>query len=71
MLLELEKNLMSGILTKEKTMSATTLPKRQHKHHPSGERLRPRPYALLLIGGVIFAAAWIVWTFWFSPAIPK
>ncbi len=52
-------------------MSATTEPKRVSKHAPSGGKHLPKPYGILLVGGMIFVVAWCVWTFWFAAALPS
>jgi hypothetical protein len=52
-------------------MAATTAPKRQPTHAPSGGRHLPKPYPWLLVGGALFLIAWVVWTFVFSASVPK
>lgn len=51
-------------------MSATTPPKRHPTHAPSGGDHVKKNYPWLLIGGVTFLAAWIVWTIWYVSALP-
>jgi hypothetical protein len=51
-------------------MSATTLPKRQPRN-PSGGKAMPKHYTYLIIGGIVFVAAWAVWNFWLGAAIPR
>ncbi len=53
-------------------MSAPSPPKRESSHPSNGGRYRgPRmPYIVLLVGGGVFVAAWAVWTFWLSTAVP-
>lgn len=45
-------------------MSAPTAPKTERRHSGSGLSHHVRqPYALLIIGGFLFLAAWWAWTF--------
>ena len=50
-------------------MAATTEARRQPAHRSDGGKYR-KHYAWIVSGGLIFAAAWAVWTFWFSAQIP-
>ena len=51
-------------------MSATTSPKREVKHAPSGGNHMRKSYTYIAIGGLIFLAAWAVWTFIYSAQVP-
>ncbi len=51
-------------------MPATTEPKRQPTHVSSGGDHRKKSYSWILIGGIVFLAAWAVWTFFFASALP-
>lgn len=51
-------------------MSATTPAKRIPSHTPSGGDHIRKPYVMLAIGGWLFLIAWLIWTLWFSSALP-
>ncbi|HYX33733.1 MAG TPA: hypothetical protein VE954_11520 [Oligoflexus sp.] len=54
----------------EALKSATTEPKREPKHSGSGLAHHARqPYGLLILGGILFVAAWWFWTFFMGTPV--
>ncbi len=49
-------------------MSATTEPKREKKYSPLLHHVS-QPYGMLVIGGVLFTAAWFSWNYWLALSI--
>jgi hypothetical protein len=51
-------------------MSGPTAPKRIPKHSGSGLAHHARtPYGLLIVGGILFLAAWLFWTFFLGTPV--
>lgn len=50
-------------------MAATTEPRRKPTGAPSGGAHRKRSYSWLYIGGIIFVAAWAIWSLILVPLL--
>lgn len=53
-------------------MSAAPPPKRQPTKPSGGRPFHPSAhYTVILLGGIVFVAAWLVWTFAFAPFLTR